>query len=675
MTSEATSVDQDAEVITLHPPAPPEDPPVLTGTVIPPAGSRAPVIPPPFQRANLRGTLERAAGLCWHRAGYHGVRSPAYLALYLWHAARGTAVLTRRVFRWWHWTNGWHLESAAVAAGRSGHHDAMRAHTEGKKTRASRGYIVGGCAAAVLLAVLAMVRWAPWWGWALLVIAAVLVLARHGRPAGRSIVHAAVVPWEFERLTDNIIMRALGSLGLAGIDKVLREGRKIDLITPPTRDGPGWRVEIDLPYGVTVAEVVERREKLASGLRRPVTCVWPEPASDEHAGRLVLFVSDQPLRKMRQPAYPLARGCKVSLFDPLPFGTDQRGRAVAFLLMFANLLIGSIPRMGKTVALRIVLLACALDPAAELHVWELKGTGDCGPLEKVAHAYGSGADDDTLQGCLADVRRIYGELDSRAKTIRELPRERCPESKVTPELAADRKLRLHPVVLAVDEVQEAFASEYAAEFERYFLAIIKRGPALGIMLILATQRPDAKSLPTAISANVGMRFCLRVMDQMANDMVLGTSAYKRGINATLLTLSDKGCGWAIGFADEPQVVRTYNIDGPAAERVCTLARAARAAAGRLTGQAAGQADADEAPRSFAADVLAVFDAGDAKLWSATIAGRLAERIPGAYADVTTAAVSSQLRALGVTVKNVREPGRQPQPGAERPAVEEAAGVR
>jgi len=672
MSTDIAAHDHGAEVVQAHP----AEPPVLTGTVIPPVapGSRAPVIPLQFQRANIRRTAERAAGLWWHRVRYHGLRAPVYLAAYLWHAARGVTVLTGRLMRWWHWTTGWQLESQAVAAGRSGHHDAMRAHTEGKKTRTSRGYIVGACTLAALLALLAMVRWAPWWGWALLAVTAVLTLARHGRPAGKSIVHAAVVPYEYERLTANIIVRALGSLGLAGIDRVLREGREIAFITPVTRDGPGWRVEIDLPYGSTVAEVVERREKLASGLRRPVTCVWPEPASDEHAGRLVLFVSDQPLRKMRQPAYPLARGGKVSLFDALPFGTDQRGKAVAFLLMFANLLIGSIPRMGKTVALRIVLLACALDVLAELHVWELKGTGDCGPLEKVAHAYGSGADDATLLACLADVRRIYGELDRRAKTIRELPRDRCPESKVTPELAADRRLRLHPVVLAVDEVQEAFASEYAGEFEKYFLAIIKRGPALGIMLILATQRPDTKSLPTAISANVGMRFCLRVMDQMANDMVLGTSAYKRGINATLLTLNDKGCGWAVGFADEPQVVRTYNVDGPAAERVCDRAREARAAAGRLTGQATGQPDTDEPPRSFAADVLAVFDA-DAKLWSATIAERLAERIPGAYADLTTAAVSSQLRALGVTVKNVREPGRQPQPGAERAAVEEAAGAR
>ena len=43
--------------------------------------------------------------------------------------------------------------------------------------------------------------------------------------------------------------------------------------------------------------------------------------------------------------------------------------------------------------------------------------------------------------------------------------------------------------------------------------VIKIGPAFGVMLDLATQRPDAKSLPTGVSGNVGLRFCLKVMGQ------------------------------------------------------------------------------------------------------------------------------------------------------------------
>ena len=54
----------------------------------------------------------------------------------MWYALRGTGRLTGRLMTWWHWTDGWLLESMAVAAGRSGHHDAMNAHREGSKTAA-----------------------------------------------------------------------------------------------------------------------------------------------------------------------------------------------------------------------------------------------------------------------------------------------------------------------------------------------------------------------------------------------------------------------------------------------------------------------------------------------------------------------------------------------------------
>jgi DNA segregation ATPase FtsK/SpoIIIE, S-DNA-T family len=64
----------------------------------------------------------------------------------------------------------------------------------------------------------------------------------------------------------------------------------------------------------------------------------------------------------------------------LLYGNDQRGEPVSILLMLANVLIGSMPRYGKTFALRVLLLACALDPLAELRLFELKGTGDLSAL-------------------------------------------------------------------------------------------------------------------------------------------------------------------------------------------------------------------------------------------------------------------------------------------------------
>jgi len=55
--------------------------------------------------------------------------------------------------------------------------------------------------------------------------------------------------------------------------------------------------------------------------------------------------------------WPLAKTGRADLFGPVPFGHDQRGRLVTVLLMFANVLIGAMPRQGKTFAMRVLMLA------------------------------------------------------------------------------------------------------------------------------------------------------------------------------------------------------------------------------------------------------------------------------------------------------------------------------
>ena len=106
------------------------------------------------------------------------------------------------------------------------------------------------------------------------------------------------------------------------------------------------------------------------------------------------------------------------------------------------------------------------------------------------------------------------ETRRRTKVIRNLPESVCPDNKVTPELAARKNLRLAPIVVGGGRVPGAVRAPRARRGAGGDLHRPgKRGPALGITLILATQRPDAKSLPTGISANAILRFRLKVMGQ------------------------------------------------------------------------------------------------------------------------------------------------------------------
>jgi S-DNA-T family DNA segregation ATPase FtsK/SpoIIIE len=507
---------------------------------------------------------------------------------------------------------------------------------------------VFGVAVTVVLLVLAPVVWQ----WVAL-SCVVAVLGAAGTPVDKPVVDSpAVSTFRAPRLTAENILAALGALQVTLINQAVGKGWGREAFPDPImRDGPGWRAHVDLPLGVTATDIMERRDKLASGLRRPVGCVWPEPDNAQHPGRLVLWVGDQDMSKARQPEWPLLKSGTVDLFRPQPFGTDQRGRWVPLTLMFTSVVIGAIPRMGKTFALRELLLIAGLDPRAELHAYDLKGTGDLSPLETVAHRYRAGDEEDDIAYAIADMRALQEELRRRAKVIRELPRDVCPENKVTPELAGKRKLGLHPIVMGVDECQVLFEHpEHGKEFEAICTDLVKRGPALGIMLILATQRPDAKSLPTGISANAGTRYCLKVMGHTENDMVLGTSAHRNGIKATMFTWADKGIGYLVGSGEDARITRSVYIDAPTAEKIALRARAARITAGLLTGHAAGQDidPADAGPsHNLLEDLAAVWPGEQDKAWSEVLVSRLAELRPEVYAGWTPKTLAPALEPFGI----------------------------
>jgi S-DNA-T family DNA segregation ATPase FtsK/SpoIIIE len=342
--------------------------------------------------------------------------------------------------------------------------------------------------------------------------------------------------------------------------------------------------------------------------------------------------------------------------------------------MFASMVIGSIPRMGKTFAMRLALLAGALDIRCELHVYDLKGTGDFSVLEPVAHRYRAGDDEEDLAYALADLRELAADLRRRAKVVRELPRDKCPENKVTPELAGMRSLGLHPVVLGVDECQRWFEHPaYGKEIEAICGDLVRRGPAAGIITMFGTQRPDKDSLPTGIRGNVVLRFCLKVMGQPENDMVLGTSAYQNGIRATMFSRFDRGIGYLAGEGDDPQITRCFYVDAPAAERIVARARALRDRAGTLSGHALGEdPEPAEATSTLLADVLAVVPASETRVWNQTVVARLAELRPEVYGGWEAEQLTAALKPFGISTGQVWGTDPQTGEGANRRGIDRQA---
>ncbi|RAY16593.1 cell division protein FtsK [Actinomadura craniellae] len=588
---------------------------------------------------------------------FHAVRFPKYAAKVLVFAPVGAARLVVRLLRWASAEDGnWDLRQAAAQRGDADTWMKLDARRQRQaKWRWSLAAGVGAVAAAGGMVL--VFGDAPWWWRAAALAVGLPVLARAGRPADRPITDRVSQGKTYRKLTADLVRRALMSLQLAGINSaVAKDPGAISFPVEIHRDGPGHLAIVDLPYGVEAADVIARRGRLASGLRLPLDQVWPEPAPG-HTGRLALWVGHEPASQMRQPSWPLLKGGQVDVFKPFPFATTPRMNVVDASLMYRNWLFGGQPGSGKTFALRLLALAAALDPRAELRIYEMKGVGDFKALAPVCAEYGNGFDDDTLTGCAQLIEWLYEECQRRSKRIDHYAAAgKAPENKVTPELASLKGSGLHPLVVCLDELQELMLSPHGRRAGEILEKVIKLGRALGVVLIIGTQIPDKDSLPTGITRNVNTRFCLSVADQTANDMILGTSQYKLGHRATVFKpgppTEGGEAGWGIlrGIGETGARCSFY-VDSDQAARIIDRAVTLRRDAGTLPAE--GTQTRETSPAyDVLADVATVWPAGEDAAWNETLLELLAEMRPEVYAGWKPAQLTSALSTHGVKVGQV-----------------------
>lgn len=625
-----------------------------------------PVVPAWMRdRETARSAAAWAGRYAAHSVGFHTVRLPVYWARLAARAPVGVYRIGAVTFRWVFDADGRMVRRAmASAAGGSGYgtQDATawsRLDDQRRRNTRFRAWVAGGSLAVLVIAVWVVAATQP--AWVAVLTGAVLLaaLGAFGRDADTRVVSRYTDAADVPKFDGDLIMTALENLGLAGLNKAFRVGDGVRFPSPVQREGAGWRAEIDLPPGVTATQVIDKRDGLASGLRRPTSSVWPEADNDVHAGRLVLWVADKPMSKAKPVTWPLAAKGSVDLFQPFPLGVDPRGRTVTVTLMFASMVIGAQPRAGKTFTGRVCMLGAALDPRAELHIFDLKGGADWKPLSPVCHSFRTGDEAEDVAYILTALRALAKDMRTRYATLRGLPRDVCPEGKVTPELASRKSLGLHPVLVFIDECQKAFEDpSHGKEIEALVTDLTKRGPAAGLTMISATQRPDKDSLPTGIRSNAVLRLCLRVASQVENDMVLGTSMYQAGYRATMFNRSEAGVGYLAGEGDDPVIVRSAYIDAVQADKIIARARAARIAAGRLTGYAADQdLTPDETSASVLDHLAAVWPPAEDRAWCDTLAARLAEAFPTTYAGWTAGQITDAVKPHGLATRQIKIDGQ------------------
>jgi S-DNA-T family DNA segregation ATPase FtsK/SpoIIIE len=617
------------------------EPSTLYGTVTKRKDSRRVPIVPAWLRNNDQRTAfaRHAADLALYLTLLHTTRSPKYLLKMAVFAPWGLLVLLGRQLKW-----ATHPDLSQMMHAAASKNDLDRGPMIAAKVadaRKARFLALGGEVLAVTIGVLALVVFAPAWAPWLAAALSVPVLAWVGRPADKPIIDRTVDGPRFTRLTGEMVRRAVVDLGVG-----VREPSQISFPHPGVhKDGPGWLARFNLPGAIVATKVLEKREGLAASLRLPIDQVWPEVGPD-HPGQVDLWVGYMPSSRMGQPKWELAKPNAVtSVFDPHPFGTDARQRPISTVLFERNFLLGGQPGSGKSFGARTFATIAALDPTCEMKIAEFKGTGDFLDMQHLCSTYAVGVDDEAFQVGIDIIDWALAECERRGRRIRAAKeRGEAPLGKVTPELARKKGSGLHPVFILLDEVHELFAfdKETADKAER----AIKRGRALGIIIVLATQIPDSKSLPANITRCVTVRWCMSVGGQVENDMILGTGAYKRGLSGTAYRPgADAGWGVIVGLTT-PGSVRSFFPSHDVAAQIVARATQLR---GGVVGDQAEKVKA----RDMLADAMSVLRPGESGLPWAVLAERLAELAPETYAGITGDMVREALARYDVPTQNVK----------------------
>lgn len=620
-----------------------------------------PVIPEHLHSLpGIRAAVARSADRHWHRARYHGLRSPAYLATAVMWAVVGVFRVIGRQLHWWWVLEQQSLRSQAAASGDS--REWMRLHKEAKETRKIRGIILAAELAGLVTGTAVLARLHLWWAWAITAAVALPLLARAGRPADRPIISPAVVTARFRRLNADIVLRAYYAAGLGSPDK---PGQQVTFGSPMARDGDGSRVLVDLPYGKGLDDAIAARPKIASGLDVTESQVFIRRDPTSHR-RHTLWVADRDPLAVPVGRTPLLACKPTDIWRAAPLGLDERGQLVDLALMWVSVLVGALPRQGKTFVARLLALFAALDPYVRLDVFDGKGSPDWRKFALVAEscAFGLTPTRDGLppEILLGTLERIKTDVQDRYRRLSELPPDLCPEGKLTRNIARDPRFAMPVRVLLLDEVQEYFdLGEISKDIAALLVFLVKVAPGAGVTVISSTQKPSGIGTGqvatqfTSFRDQAQVRFSLRTSSYQVSEMVLGQGAYSEGLDSSTLLPQYKGVGILRGASDASPVVRTYLADGQDAERILTAARMLRERAGTLTGMAAGLGTRTEA-RDVLADVLAVF-LGDAGLHWPVLAERLALRFPDRWAGTTAEAVSAQCRDLSVPSVDVKSSGR------------------
>jgi len=254
----------------------------------------------------------------------------------------------------------------------------------------------------------------------------------------------------------------------------------------------------------------------------------------------------------------------------IPFGVTPDGLPVSHdLSTLPHVLVAGSTNGGKTMFIRCMIVAFALrwaPSAIEILVVDLKSV-DFTAFGGLPHLRGAGIISDPYDAIEALRELVDEELPRRTRLLQDAG---CTNFR---ELTTrNNNCPAAPIVVIIDEFAElisVLSRQDRRQLERSILRLSQRARALGVHLVLATQRPSTDLITGSIKANFPCRVSFRLPQRLDSMVVLDQAGAEKLLGSGDMLLLHEGqlCrlqGYCMSIADETQLLtRKYPALVPA----------------------------------------------------------------------------------------------------------------
>ncbi len=289
--------------------------------------------------------------------------------------------------------------------------------------------------------------------------------------------------------------------------------------------------ELELSPGIKVSRIASLANDIARAMKAPaVRIVSPIP------GKNTIGVEVPNIDKeiVRLRTLMMAGGDKVrDMAVPLLLGKDASGNALVLdLADMPHLLIAGTTGSGKSVAINAIIMSilmCRRPDAVKLVLIDPKMV-ELNHFKDIPHLMAPIITDalkaeQVLEWAVAKMEERYAILaEARVRNVKAYNRLGDEEilRRFQPTSDSERRqipIHLPYIVIIIDELADLMMMS-AKEVEHHLSRLAQKSRAVGIHIIVATQRPEARVVTGLIKSNLPCRCAFRVASRMDSRIVL-----------------------------------------------------------------------------------------------------------------------------------------------------------